>query len=172
MPVTATWADPSTSAVDLQTGQVLDVTHWENVCSDLYFLGGTSGRVTQATSGDNINSTVTTTSTGYVDLDSLNTDLTITTTGGDVLCFFSGSFFSSAASDTLFLAVAMDGNTEQGEVLVGLPATTSQEVAGMVYRFAAPAAGSHTFHLRWRGSVGANTYSCARRHMVVLELKR
>lgn len=174
MPVTATWTDPSTSAVDLITGQTLDQQHWENVCSDLYYLGGASGRITQATSGDNTASTISTTSTGYVDLDPASTDLAITTSGGDVLVFFAGSFYSNTSSDAFFLAVALDGAAEQGELIVGLPsAGSSIEGAGsLVYRYPAPAAGSHTFRMRWRGSNAASTYSCTRRHLLLLELKR
>jgi hypothetical protein len=110
----------------------------------------------------------TTTSTTYVDIS--GSTVTITTTGGNVLLLTSASFKNTAAGNTLWLAVNVDGGSALGEVLA-FSYTANQEVPlATVHLVTGLAAGSHTFVARWH--VGAGTGTMFGGRLIALELKK
>lgn len=100
---------------------------------------------------------ITTTSTAFVDVDSLNLALTLTTHGGDVLLGFTGSIKNQANSGTTSLNVAVDGvDYIADEGIVAYQSAGSGGIrntpASFVMLIAGLSAGSHTFKLRWKTS--------------------
>ena len=119
-----------------------------------------------ATSAVGSSANPTFTSTTYVDLTDMT--CTLTTSGGDIVCWFSGSFsHSTFGNDTL--AFSLDGAAEVGDILV------TEMVAGfaynhvLVYRFAAPSSASHTIKVRVKTNVATLTATGTQRYMTVQE---
>lgn len=187
MPVSQTWTDPNTIDSGCTTGTILTQATLEQILDNLDYYGGSNGTsgvagrigtadlasnaVTQNIGFTQQSGNVTTTSTSYTDLD-VNLNIVVTTSGGTVLVWGVASISSSAAGDTFYLAAAMDGNAEVGEVFSVQNVASDQNCMAVVARFLNPSAGSHTFRLRWKGSNGANTYTCGRRNMICAEFKK
>jgi len=98
-----------------------------------------------------------TTSTAFVDVDSHNLALTLTTHGGDVLLGFTGSVKNRVNNGTTSLNVAVDGVDYIADD--GIVAYQSAGDGGIrntpvsfVMMIAGLSAGSHTFKLRWKSS--------------------
>jgi len=95
-----------------------------------------------------------TTSTSWVDVDSSDLQLTITTTGGDVLIGFYG--FHVNASSSCYFDVTLDGTRIGGDD--GLQrAYTGYTPVSFVYLKTGLSAGTHVFKLQWR-VLGATSY--------------
>jgi hypothetical protein len=108
-------------------------------------------------------STVSTTSTNYVDLDSMS--VALTTKGGRVLVLFSGSGSDNGAGQaTISIGVKMDS-----AATVDLD-SRSNTIVGQSYLFASVPAGSHTFKIQWKTS--QNTPVCTFRRLIVIELPK
>jgi hypothetical protein len=111
--------------------------------------------VTQVVQGGTFSSS--TTSTTYVDL--TTTGVTQTTTGGKLECTVVWCGNMTAASNSVFLALSLDGAAEVSEV-VQLPANALQFVMVCQALFTGVSAASHTVKARWKvGGSTANTYS-------------
>ncbi len=108
-----------------------------------------------------------TTSTTFVDVDSTNLSLSLTTHGGPVLVIFSGCVYGSVTSVRAYLDVAIDGTRHAGTPLGllqfgglgtapadGRPAAFSLLVNGLE-------AGTHTFVLQWAASSSGTIYLLA-----------
>ncbi|MCY3834494.1 MAG: hypothetical protein OXG85_15890 [Chloroflexi bacterium] len=101
---------------------------------------------------------IATTSTAFVDVDSLNLALTLTTHGGDVLLGFTGSIKNKVNNGTTSLNVAVDGVdyiADEGIVSyqsAGSNGGLRNTPASFVMLIAGLSAGSHTFKLRWKTS--------------------
>jgi hypothetical protein len=116
--------------------------------------------------GNNI-ATLSTTSTTYVDVDPTNFNLTLTTTGRDVLLTFSGVVRHTTTTATSDYDVNLDG-TLLGSVTLGsaaLSKITNPDAATnniiMPINFSIIVSGlsaaSHTFNLQWKVSAGTVT---------------
>lgn len=102
----------------------------------------------------------TTTSTTFTEVDATNLSLTITTTGGDVLVFFSGSVRMSANRYGFFnIEVdATDKFTNDGHTMIfGTPTDTALAPVTMAVLCEGLSAGSHTFQLKWKVGSGGGT---------------
>ena len=109
--------------------------------------------VTQ-TAGTNLTSgNVTTVSTSFVDLTGVT--VTITTTGGDVLCFFSVSSANNNVFTHYFKIVA--DSTGGAFQSMTSPAATYAMPCSLVSRFSGLSAASHIFKVQWRVSGGTGT---------------
>ena len=98
----------------------------------------------------------TTTSTTFVDVDSTNLSLQITTTGGDVLIGFVGTVQLTTAASILF-DVDVDGTRDGGDdgICRGYSSTnTLIQTIGFVRLITGLSAGSHTFKLQWKTTSG------------------
>jgi hypothetical protein len=118
--------------------------------------------------------TQSTTSATYVDLDAVNAAVTLTTTGGDLFCWFAGDVSANTAvNDAVRVALALDGGTEVGQVdHTQTGAFGFAGAIGLVWRFTGVASGAHTVKVRWHGSTGGNSYSATNRGLLVMETKR
>jgi len=100
-----------------------------------------------------------TTATEFVDVDTLNLALTLTTHGGDVLLGFTGTVQCSKNSGSVYINVAVDDVdyvADDGIVRHVIGASNRHQPLSFVMLIPALSAGSHTFKLRWKAS-GSNT---------------
>lgn len=83
---------------------------------------------------------------------------TLTTTGGDLLVSVNLCAANSAAGNASYLALALDGAAEVGEVVYTATVNNGQFVMTMVdYRFTGVSAASHSVVARWKVSAGTTT---------------
>lgn len=129
-----------------------------------------AGAVTQSGLAVGSSSGPTTTSTSYVDLADLA--VTLTTGGGDLLVWASGSFQNSGAVTPQYLALALDGAAEVAEQLATVAGAGYAVHLHCVHRFSGVSPGAHTVKARWK--VGGNTGTAfgTDRTLLVLEVKR
>ncbi len=89
-------------------------------------------------------------SNSYVDIDSDNLSLTITTNGGDILVHFHGAAHRAGNSTlTVTFAITVDGERQDGGISAALgsgrsPVSFTRLITGL-------SAGSHTFKMQWTG---------------------
>lgn len=112
----------------------------------------------------------TTTSTTFVDVDSMA--VTLTTTGGELLVQATITSSHGSGLGTIQFALALDGGGEVGIVQRTLTNANDQVVTSLAWRFAGVAAGSHTVKLRWLVGSGTGTATGTMRTLVVTELKK
>lgn len=112
----------------------------------------------------------TTASTSYVDMTEMS--VTLTTTGGDLLCWLSTEWSNSSASMLHTLALALDAAAEPttSERQEFLASNGSPYMASTQHRFTGVAAGSHTVKGRWKVGAGTGTLTGVRRNLIVLEV--
>jgi hypothetical protein len=100
-----------------------------------------------------------TTGTTFASVDATNLNLSITTTGGDVLIGFHGTALNSTTGVTMF-DVLLDNTTrlggDDGFFSTGGTANLYQ-VASFVHLVTGLSAGTHNFKLQWRVSSGTTT---------------
>ncbi len=91
----------------------------------------------------------------FVDIDSDNLNLTITTNGGDVLAGFQGAIHRLGDGTTVNIDIEVDGN-RQGAWHTGIISAgigSSRSPLGFSYLIRNLSAGRHTFKLQWRSNV-------------------
>jgi hypothetical protein len=99
--------------------------------------------------------------------------VTLTTTGGDLLCWFSGTFSHSGTAVGIFLSMALDG-----VLIPGTERTLSVATAAYVHPLTVSglatgvSAGSHTVTVRYATNAGTATANSNERSLVVMERKR
>ena len=99
----------------------------------------------------------TTTSTSWVDVDSTNLALTITTSGGDVVVQFHGNFFIGSAAYML-LDIDVDGSRIGGDDGIFRYTNGSYyQTVSCTRLITGLSAGEHTFTLQWKVSSGTGT---------------
>jgi hypothetical protein len=97
----------------------------------------------------------TTTSTSYVDIPSSDGQVTLTTTGGDLLVWYTAYVRSDTDNQYSYVAIEIDGASEVAESrLRTADANVSGTYSGY-HRFTSVSAASHTVSMRWR--VAGNT---------------
>ena len=111
---------------------------------------------------------VTTTSTSFVDMDSMA--VTLTTRGGDLLVWFSAGFYHVTVGTIITLGVKIDAEADVTLIPWNQGAANMVEPMARQYRFTPVAAGSHTVKMRWKTSAG--TLHVVERAMLVQELGR
>jgi len=92
----------------------------------------------------------TTTSTSYVDIPSSDGQVTLTTTGGDLLVWYTAYVRSDTDNQYSYVAIEIDGGSEVAESRLR---TADANVCGTYsgyHRFTSVAAGAHTVAMRWR----------------------
>lgn len=96
----------------------------------------------------------TTTSTSFVDIDTTDLSLAITTYGGDVLVHFFGTTTTSAGQ--IFFDFTVDGTRNGGDDgLVRVPSTLTPTSFTVLVE--GLSAASHTFKMQWKVSSGTAT---------------
>ena len=111
---------------------------------------------------------VSTSSTSYVDSGS---QVTITTTGGNLLVWFSCSPSSSSADPgTGQLGLKIDAGADIDLTKAEPPDANDYDAAGFVYRATGLAAGSHTLKVRMRLMSAGGNFRLEDRSLVVMEV--
>lgn len=96
--------------------------------------------------------------------------VTLTTTGGPLLAWFTGTLANATAGGVNALGFSLDGAATADLMAYTAPAAGAFGCHTIVYRWAGVAAGSHTVRTLWRVNSGtANAYG---RSLIVIELKR
>jgi len=138
-----TWTTPKT---DWNTGELVAATHLNAIGENLVALKQPPTAVYTTTAdieGRN---------EAFLDVDSDNLSLTITTTGGDVLVHFHGSMERINYDNSMvYCDVAVDG-ARQGEDLgiVRAYVNSDDRAVSFTHLIQNLAAGSHTFKLQWK----------------------
>ena len=107
--------------------------------------------------------------------DATGLSVTITTTGGDVLIWFSGTITTDTADTATYFTLDKDGGNVAGTLgLVNArpQSTGDQSPVSFVWRDAAPTSASHTYKIQWASSAGQTSTLLGnpRASIVVLEL--
>lgn len=141
------WADPTTIGYN----QLLDV-----ATLNQYMVDNPLALKNPPTDLDeNWNTTITTTSTSFVNI--TGAEVTITTTGGRIMIGFMTPHTASGGATTYF-EITIDGVAVSGHANgVALVTTGGASHVGFVYLSAAQAAGAHTVRVQWRVDSGART---------------
>jgi len=112
----------------------------------------------------NEGSDYTTTSTSFADVDATNLALAVTTTGGDVMVHFHGTFQGNTLGMRIFLNLDVDGSphaaddgiifwretTGAGGTTINAPISFTRLITGL-------SAAAHTVKLQWKVSAGTAT---------------
>ena len=91
-------------------------------------------------------------STAWVDIDSNNLNLMLTTNGGDVLAGFQGPIHELGDSTTVNIDINVDGN-RAGDAIISAGIGSERSPVGFSHLITGLSAGSHTFKLQWKSSV-------------------
>jgi len=97
----------------------------------------------------------TTTSTSYVDIPSSDGQVTLTTTGGDLLVWYTTVVRSDTDNQYSYVAIELDGATEVAECRMRTPDANVGNTFVGVHRFTSVSSAEHVVALRWR--VAGNT---------------
>lgn len=95
---------------------------------------------------------------------------TITTTGHNVLCVFSGTFAHSSLSGLCQLSFRIDAGTAVGTVVQAEMVANNDFVVTMAWLFTSVSAASHTFDVVWSTGGATLTALGALRQLIVQEL--
>lgn len=139
------WTTPKT---DWTTGELVSASDMNAIGEDLAALRSLSATVAVYTTTQNVPID----SNTFVDVDSDNLNLTITTEGGDVLVHFHGSTRHDESSATVYFDLDVDGNRQGGNG--GIMESRGNNYHGVSFTRLIQnlSAGSHTFKLQWRES--------------------
>lgn len=104
----------------------------------------------------------TTTSASFVDVDSTNLSLTITTAGGDVMVGFHGGVEANGGTNPLVhFEVLVDGVQHAGNDGIIFTRLVNLRIISFVRLITGLSAGSHTFKLQWKVNGGVKLYAGA-----------
>ncbi|MCC7372535.1 MAG: hypothetical protein IT306_29245 [Chloroflexi bacterium] len=109
----------------------------------------------------------TTTSISYSDLAEMS--VTMTTTGGDLLCWFASAFAHSDATKAIQIAFSLDGAAEVGAFSLNEAVANKTFLGVGLWRFTGVSAGSHTVKIRWLTDGATATANGTQRQILVLE---
>lgn len=99
----------------------------------------------------------TTTSTSFVDIDATDLSATVTTGGGKMLLFFTGTVYQSATTARVYLDISVDGTRlglDDGLTVVRVSSMPSHAGVAIAALSGTLSAGSHTFKLQWKVDSG------------------
>ena len=140
------WTTPKT---DWETGELIAASDFNAVNENLATLKNPASAIYTTTEeirvvGDE-----------FADLDSTNLNLTITTTGGDVLVHFDGAMARNVSSNRCHFDIDVDGIRQGGDIgLTHIDVVHGDRRHSVSFdRFVQGlSAGSHTFKLQWKGN--------------------
>lgn len=95
--------------------------------------------------------------------------ITLTTTGGDLLVWFVGSFVNSTVNSTNTFGIRLDAATAVFEVLWGEATANLVFPVTLVGRFTGVSAASHTVDIVWKTDSATLTAHTTRRTLMVME---
>ncbi|MCY4537971.1 MAG: hypothetical protein OXE52_07040 [Chloroflexi bacterium] len=137
------WTTPKT---DWETGELIAASDINAVNENMAALKNPASAVYTTTER------ISTTSRTFADVDSNNLNLTITTTGGDVLVQFSGTVNHDSGAKGYY-DVEIDGTRQGGDDGIRQD-NPDIVVVAFAHLFQNMSAGTHTFKLQWRTNTG------------------
>ena len=124
----------------------------------------------QTGQANGVSSNPVTTSSALADMPDMV--VTLTTTGGDVLLWFVGTFTSPAPTAVATIGLSMDG-ANLVNVILTQPVSANALVLGSCFTLiSAPAAVTHTFKALWAISAGTLGAYAVYRNLMAVELKK
>lgn len=138
-----TWNNPATRT----TGDLINASIWNtDLVDNLLALKNPPSAVAEVATNYTSSSNI------FVDVDSTNLKLTITTTGGIVLAYF-GAELAVGSSGFSQITVAMDTVNVAGTNGIGsFSSSIGSETQNFLYYIDGVSAGSHDFALQWRNT--------------------
>lgn len=139
-----------------------DITDGTIATADLAANAASQSGIAVGSSG-----TITTTSATAVNMTDMA--VTLTTVGGELRCWFEGTFTHSA-SGVVFFSISLDGaaGVDQKAIVIA----SGGQNGGTLARFTGVAAGSHTVRVVWGTTSGTATVNNNERYLLVEEAKR
>lgn len=125
--------------------------------------------VSQVSMATGSTSDPTTTSGSAADVPQMS--VTLTTTGGPVLLWFTGVFSNGTAGNTMVLYAVLDGSTVQQREWT-FPSANQQVIAPHAHLFTGVSVASHTFKMQWLTTGGTLKGHGTYRSLIALELKK
>ena len=151
------WTTPKTNWA---TGELVTAEDMNAVGENLAVLGALRSTVAVYTTPADIDGL----STDFVDVDSDNLNLTITTAGGDVQVHFHGTVYCRTRR-SVRIDVEVDGTRQGGDDGMVQTASPSQESVSEIVSFTRLiqnlSAGTHTFKLQWKTNQSITLYAGA-----------
>jgi hypothetical protein len=141
---------------------------WRKVATaDIAAAAVTQNGLAVGTSG-----ALSTSSGTFVDMTDMS--VTLTTTGGDLLCWFEAVLFHSSASGAISVAIQLDSGSNDAQ-MTQQPSGVNEIPSPIATftRFTGVSAGSHTVKGRWSTATGATANALGNnRRLMVVELKK
>lgn len=135
-------------------------------------LGGASapvwGNVTQRQFARG-STTPTSTATSYADTP--DPQISLTTTGGDVLVLFVGSIACSTVGALMGLRLALAPLSNDGAITQWAAVANNAEIMVALGYWPAPAAGAYTVKAQWQTNAGTLSANGTQRYLLALEIK-
>jgi hypothetical protein len=128
------------------------------------------GAVTQRLVVAGSTSSPTTTSTTYVNMPDMS--ISITTTGGDLLCWGLACVSNSTTGDSVQVAISLDGATATGGQSINADNSGASIPVAVQWLFTGVSAGAHTVTLQWLAAGGTATAFGTFRSLIVMEQRR
>lgn len=129
------------------------------------------GAVTQLKHAVGVTNGPTTTSSTPVTLPDMT--VTLTTTGGDLLCWLVSTMNNSAGGGALVsLMLSLDGATGVDSETTSSPGVGYATCMTSIAHFTGVAAGSHTVTGQWDTNGGTATAFATARYLIVMEVRR
>ncbi len=157
------WTTPKT---DWTTGELVSASDMNSIGENLNTLRQKAIATSTLTNG--IDATL---GSSFVDVDSANLNLTITTVGGDVMVHFCGSVDrrGGTTSTRVHIDIEVNGARQGGDTgILVYQFKTDQHNMSFTRLIQGLSAGSHTFKLQWKG--GAGVYMESNAQFVVREI--
>jgi len=136
------WTTPKT---DWETGELVAASDLNAIGENLALLGNLASATYTTPQNISIGNSP------FVDVDSNNLSLTITTTGRDVLVHFDGVLNRTTNNHTIvWFDIAVDGNRQSGDDGLVHFTSTTNDLSSFTRLIQNLSAGSHTFNLQWK----------------------
>lgn len=127
--------------------------------------------VTQIASAVGTTNPAQTTATAFVDIPEMS--VTLTTGGGDLLVWFSSSFFKSGGTGYANFGLSLDGAAEVARGNLFFNAVSESKHLTMIHRFSGVSAAAHTVKARWFTTAGTTLDAFqTHRTLIFAEVKR
>jgi hypothetical protein len=133
------------------------------------FQAAASGGVVQQVGTASATGSTTTTSTTLADMDSMS--VTMTTTGGDLVCWWMGNMgHNDSNTVTITHGFDLDGTDAQGVTFYAENPTGHMKGASNGYRFTSVSSASHTVKYQWKTTSTSDTAQNTGRTLIVMEV--
>jgi hypothetical protein len=163
-----TW-DASGVVAAVATGTATHVLTSNGAGAAPTFQAAASGGVIKQATAVSATASATTTSTTLADMDSMS--ITLTTTGGNLLCWWMGNMgHNDSNTVTITHGFDLDGTDAQGVTFYAENPTAHMKGASNGYLFTSVSSASHTVKYQWKTTSASDTALNTGRTLVVMEV--